>query len=252
MWKCETCERHVLPVVQVCPFCTTLRVASWSTAVVTPIVLSACYGAPPCADDQVTDQDNDGFVVPLPNQACWPAGEPDCDDTDATVNPGAAEICGDGIDNNCDGIEADPSQIEVCNGLDDDCDGDIDEDDACNFSDTGTDTGPDGPSTAAASISIDWSNGLTTCSDAGVQTLTIALRTQVDQPASVSQDVACAETVIVEGLPEGAWLIDAKGEATDGLRTWQSASRVISLTPDETESTGLELTCSAEDPTHCG
>lgn len=27
----------------------------------------------------------------------------DCDDTDASVNPGAVEICGDGVDNDCDG-----------------------------------------------------------------------------------------------------------------------------------------------------
>jgi hypothetical protein len=29
--------------------------------------------------------------------------EGDCNDNDATANPNVAEVCGDGIDNNCDG-----------------------------------------------------------------------------------------------------------------------------------------------------
>ena len=77
-------------------------------AVLTPIVLAACYGAPDkedwdsetwddtsCCDTDDGDADGDG----------WSA-EDDCDDNDAAVNPGAEESC---------------------NGLDDDCDGEIDE-----------------------------------------------------------------------------------------------------------------------------
>jgi hypothetical protein len=41
----------------------------------------------------VLDADGDGFET----------GE-DCDDTDPAVNPDAAEVCGDGVDNNCDGL----------------------------------------------------------------------------------------------------------------------------------------------------
>ena len=42
-----------------------------------------------------SDDDGDGFTE---NQG-------DCDDANATVNPGAVDICGDGIDRNCDGSD---------------------------------------------------------------------------------------------------------------------------------------------------
>ncbi len=40
------------------------------------------------------DTDGDGF----------PACGTDCNDADRTVHPGAAEVCGDGVDQNCDGV----------------------------------------------------------------------------------------------------------------------------------------------------
>ncbi|RLJ69131.1 putative metal-binding protein [Lacinutrix venerupis] len=75
------------------------------------------------------DADVDGFGNPAVTQnACvQPAGyvlvSGDCDDTDAITYPGANEICGDGIDNNCDG-QVDENCVEICNdGVDNDGDG---------------------------------------------------------------------------------------------------------------------------------
>lgn len=55
------------------------------------------------------DADGDGFGVPLPTlEACdapagWAATADDCDDAAAEVHPGATEVCGNGLDDDCDG-----------------------------------------------------------------------------------------------------------------------------------------------------
>jgi len=71
-------------------------------AVVAPIVLVACYGAAPVddtwtGDPGTVDLDDDGYDADV-----------NCDDSDANTNPGAPEVCDDGIDNDCDSaIDAD-------------------------------------------------------------------------------------------------------------------------------------------------
>lgn len=99
--------------------------------------------------DFCIDLDGDGFTPPQ-----------DCDDSNPSINPGATDICGDGIDNDCSGaadegcvvctdndgdlffaqancgtpIDCDDSNVainplatEVCDGLDNDCDFVVDE-----------------------------------------------------------------------------------------------------------------------------
>ncbi|MBM4368770.1 MAG: putative metal-binding motif-containing protein [Deltaproteobacteria bacterium] len=56
------------------------------------------------------DNDGDGHGSGTPVLRCDVAGAPiagDCDDDDATVFPGAEETCGDGLDQDCDGLAID-------------------------------------------------------------------------------------------------------------------------------------------------
>ena len=59
-----------------------------------------------------TDADGDGFGNgDNGNSACPNGTAIDCDDTNAGINPGATEVC-DGLDNDCDGIVGDISSSE--------------------------------------------------------------------------------------------------------------------------------------------
>ena len=62
---------------------------------------SYCSDSPSC--EVCTDADGDGYYV---QNGCGTAI--DCDDNDANVYPGATEICGDGIDQDCNGSDLAP------------------------------------------------------------------------------------------------------------------------------------------------
>ncbi len=116
-----------------------------------------CDGADSCT--WYPDTDSDGWgddTSPTEECAAAPAAHVatpgDCDDSDASVYPGAAETPYDGIDADCAGdsdedADADGEDrgadcddtdasvfsgaVEACNGIDDDCDGGLDDGAAC-------------------------------------------------------------------------------------------------------------------------
>jgi len=73
---------------------------------------------PASAETWFPDRDDDGYGDPAePVTACEaPSGsvnnDTDCDDTNASVHPAAAEVEGDGVDNDCDGVDAVPDTGE--------------------------------------------------------------------------------------------------------------------------------------------
>ncbi len=72
--------------------------------VIVAFALAPSAFAQDCVDATapVDDCDRDGFAP----------SENDCNDEDATINPDALDICGDGIDNNCNAEVADACDLQ--------------------------------------------------------------------------------------------------------------------------------------------
>ena len=181
-----------------------------------PGAADACNGVDDDCDGEVdedegtlfyADMDGDGWGDPLVStyacdqQSGWVDDATDCDDSEPTVNPAADEYC-NGVDDDCDGeVDEDeavdaltwyqdrdvdgygdsasstaachqpsgyladasdcddynntvfPSADELCNGVDDDCDGSVDEDDAVDALTWYRDRDADGYGDAASSTS---------------------------------------------------------------------------------------------------
>ena len=130
----------------------------WKTAFV--ILCITCIWCPTAAAQQCwEDADGDGYGDSSAPIACGGGqnevdNDLDCDDSDADINPGATEIPGNGIDEDCNGLDGqdadgdgyistatggddcndtdaaiNPGATEVCDTIDNDCDGLIDDDD---------------------------------------------------------------------------------------------------------------------------
>jgi len=113
---------------------------------------NTCSGGAPAVEQ---DGDGDGYVECSDwndTQGDQPAvqGGGDCDDGAANLSPGLSEVCFDGLDNDCDPATPDagdgdadgwecqedcddanpaihPGASDICNGLDDDCSGAVDD-----------------------------------------------------------------------------------------------------------------------------
>ena len=102
---CPACGRHHRAEHTACPHCAAPLAApgaglrrSGAAALVLGL-LAGCdggfsaqppYGIPDTGEHP--DRDGDGYTT-----------ADDCDDEDESVNPGATEVPGDGVDSNCDG-----------------------------------------------------------------------------------------------------------------------------------------------------
>jgi len=94
------------------------------------------------------DMDGDGYGVTgntalfcsevVANSFHYVAQGGDCNDTDASINPGATEVCGDGIDQDCSGSDL----VDSC--TDTDGDGVMDSVDSCPGTPSGTTVDPTG------------------------------------------------------------------------------------------------------------
>jgi hypothetical protein len=108
-----------------------------SLSCLVPLALVGCDGKAPDAED--TSGWVDTYVPPVDGDGDGvTTGDGDCNDADASIFPGQAELC-DGVDNNCNDVidegftdtdgddTPDCLDTEDCDGLDNDGDGDVDE-----------------------------------------------------------------------------------------------------------------------------
>ncbi len=139
-----------------------------------PLILALVAACSPVALDDGAAKDGTNADAEDRDRDGYTPGDGDCDDANDTVSPAEIETC-DGLDNNCDGdvdegllftfyadadadgfgdaatstqaceqdagqvdnaedcddtnLYASPAALEACNGIDDDCDGEIDEED---------------------------------------------------------------------------------------------------------------------------
>lgn len=109
-----------------------------------------------CVVDEAANADGGSSAVDVDGDGY--GADRDCDDSDPAIHPGAAEICGDGIDQNCSGRDGD------CATQDDDLDGYTVEGGDCD--DTDPNLNPNMPEVCGDGIDQDCSGADLHCDDA--------------------------------------------------------------------------------------
>jgi len=141
MQQCHSCQGFVPPKSLQCPHCDinlmpaskgflasfkqqslTNKILAAATPAAFMFTLMACYGGGPVRNStvpgtpggvntqdhcQTEDYDRDGYFSCIKSQQGLgminPKAKKDCNDENSTINPGAKDPLGDGIDQNCDG-----------------------------------------------------------------------------------------------------------------------------------------------------
>ena len=132
-----------------------------------------CAVAPVC-----NDVDGDGYNITI-SGSC---GVEDCDDDNSSINPGAIEVCGDGIDNDCNSGTSDVCLTYQCSdGIDNDGDEKIDlADPGCSGS---ADNSEVDEITFTCLPAFPGAEGMGACSVGGREGQVIIVNTLSDNPA---------------------------------------------------------------------
>lgn len=252
-----------------------------------------CDGTDPICPAVDEDGDGDGYCPDLDrNGLCTDGSMPlDCNDADISIHPGASEVCGDGIDQNCDTVDPgcvvdvdndgdgycddsnrdgvcndgtavgdcndavatiNPAAIETCDGLDNNCDGVIDEASAADattwYADIDGDTyGNPAFSIISCSRILRFVPDFTDCNDssAGINPAAIEICDDaIDQDCS-GADLPCVPAADTDDDGDGFCEdSDGDGTCTDGARPGDCNDANAAINPDATEiCDGIDNNC---------
>ncbi|MDM8005785.1 MAG: putative metal-binding motif-containing protein, partial [Phycisphaerae bacterium] len=161
-------------------------------------------GDAPCSGTWYRDADNDQYGDPADSTTSelqpegYVSDYTDCDDGRSDVHPGATEVCGDSLDNNCSGEAEESCTDPPPSGSDTDQDGVTDEADVC--PDTAAGAAVDADGCAAGQRDSD-GDGLTDDLDQCPET----------PPGTVVDKEGCSQRTPDENAPKGSAMLCGSG-----------------------------------------